>query len=235
MGTLEWRDTFSGNISFELYPDVREYPITFQTGFANLGNGSPAKLFSSYSTETVNLHFKWMKDYNIDGAALQRFGTELSVPTLKSVRDSVAVKVKNAAEANGRVFYVMYDVSGMGTNFGSAIQNDWTNTIVNSLQLTASPNYAKENGKPVVCLWGIGFAGRPDTAQEWITLINWFKTNGYYVIGGVPANWRTGTGDAQPGFLDAFKTLNMISPWAVGRFKLDVEVDNYKTNNLIPR
>lgn len=224
-----------GHLSFELYPDVREYTTTFQTGFANLGNGQPSKLFSSYTAQTVNTHFKWMKDYNIDGAAVQRFGTDITDPNSKALRDAVALNVKNAAEANGRIFYTMYDVSGMGSNFVSVIENDWTNTIVNTLQLTSSPNYATQDGKKVVCIWGIGFTGnKPGTPQEWLTLINWFKNQGYYVIGGLPTNWRTGTGDSQAGFMDVYKSLNMISPWSVGRFKYDVEVDNFKTNYLIP-
>src|SRR5207302_9078738 len=33
-----------GHQSFELWPDVREYSKTYQTGYANLGNGHPAKL-----------------------------------------------------------------------------------------------------------------------------------------------------------------------------------------------
>src|SRR5277367_3115117 len=63
-----------GHQSFELWPDVREYNKTYQTGYANLGNGQPAKLFSSFDDQTVETHFKWMAQNGIDVAAVQRFG-----------------------------------------------------------------------------------------------------------------------------------------------------------------
>ncbi len=217
-----------GNVTFELYPDVREYATLFQTGLANLGNGSPARLFSSFTDDTVRVHFRWMREHNIDGAALQRFMDDRT-----AMRNSVAAKVRSAAEANGRAFYLMYDVSGMGPDFAARIQGDWTNTIVNSLQLTASPNYARENGKFVVSLWGIGFADRPGNPQDWIDLINWFKARNVYVIGGVPWGWRTGEG-VKPNFLNVYAQLNMISPWTVGVYNTDGDVDSYRTTRLIP-
>jgi hypothetical protein len=48
--------------SFDVWPDVREYTNTYQTGYAALGNGQPAKLFSSWDKQTVDTHFKWMKE-----------------------------------------------------------------------------------------------------------------------------------------------------------------------------
>ncbi len=222
-----------GNLKFELYPDVREYTTLFQTNFANLGNGSPAKLFSSYTTQTIDLHFQWMKANNIDGAALQRFGTDVLNPSMKSFRDSVATKLRNAAETNGRTFYIMYDVSGMGSTFVTDLENDWTNTIV-PMNLTASPMYARQNGKPVVCIWGVGFSDRPGTPSDWTTLINWFKGQGVYVIGGAPADWRTSGPDLKTGFDNVWPLLNMIQPWTVGRYGTDADVDNYKNNTLIP-
>lgn len=65
----------NGDITFELYPDISEYPSSslFQTALANLGNGQTAKLFSSYSDEVIDLHFSWMQSYGIEGIALQRF------------------------------------------------------------------------------------------------------------------------------------------------------------------
>src|SRR5690349_23893059 len=45
----------ANNIGVKSWPDVREYTSTYQTGFANLNNGSPAKLFSSFNDQTVNV------------------------------------------------------------------------------------------------------------------------------------------------------------------------------------
>jgi len=225
-----------GNVKFELYPDTREYTSLFQTSLGNLGNGSPAKLFSSYTTQTVNLHFSWMATNNIDGVGLQRFGNELGDPSMKSFRDGIATKVRSAAEANGRLFYIMYDVSGMGSSFVTDIENDWLNTITGSLNLTSSASYAYQNGKPVVCLWGVGFLDRPGSATDWTNLINWFKNRGVYVIGGTPRDWRTGTGDSKSGFINVYTSLNMISPWTVGMATLtnDAGVDGWMNNYVIP-
>ena len=36
------------NVKFEIWPDTREYTKLYETGYAHLGNGQPAKLFSSW-------------------------------------------------------------------------------------------------------------------------------------------------------------------------------------------
>lgn len=240
-----------GNQNFEIYPDTREYTTLFNTGYANLLNGSPAKLFSSYSTQTVNKHFEWMQTYGIDGAAIQRFGGELSDPNRKAQRDSVTMKVKTASENYGRKFYVMYDISGMGSDFGTKLEADWTSTITGSLNLLSSSAYAKQNGKPVVCIWGMGFndGGHPGDAAECISIINWFKAQGCYVIGGVPTYWRDcdnahplasdpgATNDSKTGFQNVYKAFNMIQPWMVGRIRGITgagSADNFKTYIIGP-
>ncbi|QRO00804.1 carbohydrate-binding protein [Archangium violaceum] len=229
--------TANSNVNFELYPDLREYTKLYPTNLANLGNGQPARLFSSYDPETVNKHFEWMQTYNIDGAALQRFGADESdTPNgWKTNRDSVAVKVKNAAEAYGRKFYVMYDITGMNaSNWANAVKHDWTAQVVNTLHLTSSSAYARQNGKIVVCIWGIGFTDRPGTAAEAAELISWFKGQGAYVIGGVPTYWRTGVNDSKAGFENVYKSLDMLSPWFVGRFGGLDGADHYMTNQWQP-
>jgi hypothetical protein len=223
----------SANPGFEIYPDITEYPAAelYQTGYAALGDGRPAKLFSSYRASTMDLHFKWMQENGIDGAALQRFLNETTNATLKRARDSIAVHMMRAAEKYNRIFYIMYD--GIDNNM-TTLENDWQNTIVNALKLTASPRYAYMNGKPVVCLWGFGLSGYRDNATDALAAVNWFKSHGCYVIGGVPGGWRTGTGDSKAGYSQVYAAFDMISPWAVGSYKLDVEIDNAKTNRLIP-
>lgn len=241
-GWVHWSKNSSapsagGNVNFELYPDTREYSKLYQTDLANLGNGSPAKLFSSYDQDTVNKHFEWMKTYNIDGAALQRFGADESdTPNgWKTNRDSVAVKVKNAAETYNRKFYVMYDITGMNAgNWVNAVKHDWSTNVVNTMHLPSSSAYAKQNGKIVVCIWGIGFNDRPGTAAESAELIQWFKNQGVYVIGGVPTYWRTGNRDSKPDFMNVYKSLDMISPWSVARFGTLQGADDFKNDTLGP-
>ncbi|MFJ3421864.1 glycoside hydrolase family 71/99-like protein [Streptomyces sp. NPDC086082] len=219
-----------GNQTFELYPDISLYPSAglYQTGYANLGNGQPAKLFSSYTTAVVDQHFKWMQQYGIDGAALQRFGSDIVAvgqARLKQ-RNDIQSKARDAAQKYGRGFYIEYDISGLtDANLVTTIQNDWTNTIKGSLNLTSSTAYAHEGGKPVVELWGIGVTNRAGTAAGCLQLINWFKSQGCYVIGGVPRGWRTDS-NAKPGFASVYAALNMVSPWNVGNPNVDQQLFN---------
>lgn len=60
-----------GNSHFEVYPDMREYTQRYQTGLANLGNGQPSNLFSSWDQSTFNLHFSWMRTYGMETVSFQ--------------------------------------------------------------------------------------------------------------------------------------------------------------------
>lgn len=218
-----------GNTGIKAWPDMREYAHGYQTAYANLGNGRPATLFSSYDQQTVDTHFGWMRDNGCDTAALQRFNpTGGEGPT----RDAMAAKVRSAAEGTGRKFYIMYDVSGW-TNMQPEIKTDWTNKMKAH---TASSAYARQNGKPVVCVWGFGFndGNHPFSAAACLDVINWFKGQGCYVIGGVPREWRTGDGGSRAGYGDVYHALNMISPWMVGAIGDAAGSDSIYQNINVP-
>jgi chitodextrinase len=218
-----------GACSITCWPDMRDFTKGYRTNFANLGNGQPATLFSSYDQQTVDTHFRWMQQNGCDTAALQRFNpTGGEGPT----RDAMAQKVRQAAEATGRKFYIMYDVTNW-TNMQSEIKTDWTTKMSAH---TASSAYARQNGKPVVCIWGFGFNddGRPFAPAACLDVINWFKGQGCYVIGGVPTHWRLGTDDSRAGYLDVYHAFNMISPWMVGRISDNAGADWFYTNRVLP-
>jgi hypothetical protein len=211
------------------WPDVREYTTTYQTGYSNLGNGQPAKLYSNWDQQTVNAHFMWMQQNAIDAAALQRFNPNSSEgPT----RDGVTSRVRTAAETYGRKFYIMYDVTGW-TNMQSEIKTDWTNKMS---AYTASSAYAKQNGKPVVCIWGFGFndAQHPFSASACLDVINWFKGQNCYVIGGVPREWRQGVGGSRSGYSGVYHAFNMISPWLIGAVGNVTDADNIYNDFYVP-
>jgi len=218
----------NANNSIHCWPDMREFTKGYQTGYANLGNGQPAKLFSSWDAQVVNTHFKWMKQYGIDTAALQRFNpTGGEGPT----RNGVTTEVRTAAETYGRKFYIMYDMSGWN-NMESEMEADWTDVIKKRMHLTASPAYAREGNKPVVCIWGFGFndGNHAFDAASCVRVIDWFKSQGCYVIGGVPTHWRTQDSDSRPGFIGTYHAFNMISPWMVGRIGNAGDSDNFRKN-----
>jgi hypothetical protein len=217
------------NNAIKAWPDMGEYTKTYQTAYSNFGNGQPATLFSSYDQQTVDTHFLWMQQNGCDTAALQRFNPNSSEgPT----RDAMAAKVRSSAEKYGRKFYIMYDATGW-TNMQSEMKADWTNKMSAH---TASSAYARQNGKPVVCIWGFGFndANHPWDAATCLDVINWFKSQGCYVIGGVPREWRTGTGGSRAGYLGTYHAFNMLSPWMVGAIGTAADSDSVYQNINIP-
>lgn len=223
------------NIKFDLYPDMREYPRAYRTNLGDLYNGQPATLFSSHDQSTVDVHFRWMRENGIDGAALQRFGASADPnDNWRQNRDDVAMNVKRAAQQYGVKFYVMYDISGMNAStWVNDIQSDWCRNVQGTMQLTGSSAYARHQGKPVVCIWGLGFTDRPGEPSQCLALINWFKGQNIFVIGGVPTYWREGINDSKADFYNVYVSLDMLSPWLVGRFD-DAGADWFRANILEP-
>jgi len=225
------------NANFDFWPDTSELDADelFSTSMT-YSNGSPAKLYSAYKQKTVVRHFKWMQQNNLDGVFFQRFLSDLSGGNISALRNQVALNVKAGAETYGRVFAIMYDISGYSTNtLVSKLTNDWL-YLVNTQQVTNSPAYLHHNGKPVVAIWGFGFAGRSDSPQQGQQAINWFKAAGCTVMGGLPTHWRTLNGDAQTNsaWSNVFRSFDVISPWSVGRYGNNTEVDSFRVNQIVP-
>jgi hypothetical protein len=239
-----WKHWFSTqtpvatNLTVDFWPDVSELGSNelFSTGM-NLPDGSAAKVYSAYNQTTVVRHFKWMKDNHLDGVFLQRFGSELSSSTLLPFRNQVTVNVRVGAETYGRVFAIMYDISGMASNstLVPTLTNDWL-YLVNTLGVTNSASYVRHKGKPVVAVWGFGFTDRPGTPQDAQSLIGFFKAAGCTVMGGVPTNWRTLNSDSQTNaaWAAAYRSFDIISPWSVGRYSTTNQIDTFEANQIIP-
>jgi hypothetical protein len=239
----QWQHWFSRqnpvatNLTVDFWPDISELGSNelFSTGMT-LPDGSPAKVYSAFNQTTVVRHFKWMKDNHLDGVFLQRFGSELSSSTLFPFRNQVTVNVRVGAETYGRVFAIMYDISGMASNtLVSTLTNDWL-YLVNTLQITNSASYIRHKGKPVVTVWGFGFTDRPGTPQDAQTVIGFFKSAGCTVMGGVPTNWRTLNNDSQTNaaWATAYRSFDIISPWSVGRYSTLSQIDTFEVNQIIP-
>ncbi|MER8073284.1 discoidin domain-containing protein [Streptomyces sp. NPDC094034] len=213
------------NTAIVSWPDVRDYTSTYRTAYPALGSGQPASLFSSYDQQTVDTHFSWMQQYGMDTAALQRFNPNGGEG---ATRDAMAAKVRSAAERYGRKFYIMYDATGW-TNMQPEMKADWLEKMK---AYTASPAYARQNGKPVVGIWGFGFnePNKTWSAPVCLDVVNWFKAQGCYVMGGVPTHWRSGNEDSRAGYLDVYHAFDMLSPWMVGRIGNIAGADNFYTN-----
>jgi hypothetical protein len=206
-------------------------------------NGSNAQLFSSYSLSTTRKHFEWMSNYNVYGLYLQRFlsSVELQTSGMFRAKNNVLNNVMTSAVEYNRKYVVMYDVSGVtDATMYAKIVADWE-YLVNTYDILNKPEYVKQNGKPVVAIWGIGFKNRGLTTATSQAIIDYFKTNAApqyraYVMGGVPENWRTlsGSSETGAGWTAVYNSLDMISPWSVGRYSNNIGADSFKTNNIVP-
>ncbi len=225
------------NATFDFWPDMSELDPDelFPTGLT-LSNGSPAMVFSAYNRKTVMRHVKWMKDHHLDGVFLQRFSSSLGDSAHFAFRNQVTGNARAGAEAYGRVFAMMYDISGQNpATLVRTLTNDW-NYLVNTLRMTNSPAYVWHKGKPVVAIWGFGFTDRPGTPQDAQTVINFFKAAGCTVMGGVPTQWRTLKGDSQTNtaWAAVYRSFDIISPWSVGRYGNISEIDAFRQNQIQP-
>ncbi len=229
IGWSHWSPTrpAPGNVTVEIYPDTREYDAQdlFATDLGPLGNGQPSKLFSSFSPRVVDTQFAWMEQAGIDGVGLQRFVSELGDGRFRAFRNQIADNVRAAAEQHGRVFYLAYDISGAHEGSLEAdIEHDWADVLEGQLALSSSPRYARQDGRPVVLLWGFGVADRPGTPGQALALAQWFKARGCYVVAGVGYGWRSES-NVKPGFLPVWPAYDMVQPWAVGSAATDADVD----------
>jgi hypothetical protein len=220
----------------DLFPDVSDMDPSSLCPLPNLRiNGKQAYVFSSFPKATTETHFRWMRQYNIDGALMQRFVSV--IPTYHAEHDVVLRNAIAAAEHNGRVIAVEYDISGGKADaVYDQLTTDWL-YLTNDLKITKSPAYLNEKGKPVVSIWGFGVKGRIDDPNLMGKIIEWFKTEGHAtVMGGVPSGWATPLWDAlpDPGWSAVYKDLDIIQPWTVGRYKDDQTAAAWKETNLIP-
>jgi hypothetical protein len=209
----------SKNEHFEMVPEMGEYPLGSlrDTDFKYNGNGSVVKLYENAADGVVDLHFQWMKDYGLDGVLIQRFISECTKPgKALAQRNTILRQMDVAAEKHGRVYAMMWDISGAsGDSWDTDIKNDFKSYVKN---YTTSKQYLKENGRPVVCIFGIGLSSEHASASSSLSMIRWLQGEGLYVIGSGPYYWRTGGHDASSGFDKVHAAFDAIMPWAVGRY-----------------
>jgi hypothetical protein len=224
------------SLAVDMWPNTSELDLNEKCPTAfRLGSGEPAYLFSDQNPKTVARQFRWMREYDVDGVALQRFGSVLDGKGIERQFDNVLRNVKEAAESNHRGFFIMYD--GIEPNRLDAIKRDWKR-LTEQEHLTDSPAYIFHRGKPVVGLWGLGFTERDLSPGQAADLIDFFRRGNVpaTVLGGVPAHWRLLDGDSrsEPEWKSIYRSLDIISPWTVGRFTNQTEADRFAKKILVP-
>ena len=225
-----------GSVNVDLWPDVSEYKITYKTPFQK-ADGSPAYVFSPHDSSAVNLHFKWMKEYGVDGVFVQRFVTNLKSKKGLNANNVVLNNVVNASTTYHRAIAMMYDMSGMEDDDAQVLINDWKQ-LVDSLHLTGrgdKQNYLYHNGKPLVALWGVGFSDHRAYHLSCVEKIMDFLKNdpvygGCSILLGVPTYWRDFGVDTEndPKLHNVLRRADIIHPWFVGRYN-EVSYQKFQT------
>ena len=221
-----------GSCSIDLWPDIRDFTPEekFATPFRH-ADGSTAHVFSSLHPLTVNRHFQWMKEYQIDGAFVQRFAIHGSKEQKNHRRlkyeNQKLILCRNAANRNDRHWALMYDLSGIKNQDFERLAEDWKN-LRKRMQLGTDPKdsgYLQLNGKPLVGIWGVGFKdGREYGLEKTEWFIRLLKDNpdwgGMSILLGVPYYWRDMDRDAvtDPKLHRIISMADVISPWSVGRY-----------------
>src|ERR1043166_7432670 len=199
-------------------------------------NAQPTKAYSCYVTNTVLRHCRWMRDYGIDGAVLQRFTKDVFIDaTWAALKNTNLVNLKLGAEIYGRVFFLMYDISNddPATVIGP-LQSDWA-YVTGTWHMTNSPRYLEHRGKPLIGIWGLGFSGGlAVSSSDAQSIIDFFKSAGCTVAGGVPAYWRTLNGDSQTNsaWAAVYRSFDVLSPWTIGRYSNESGANTYRTGTL---
>jgi len=227
--------------TIDFWPDVSEYEKTYKTSFKHK-DGTTASVFSSLDKSTTNLHFKWMKEYGIDGVFMQRFFRVTREYDKDKSQNIILSNALDAAEKHGRAIAVMYDLSGLRPEGEdcSAIIEDWKNLVEKMKVTSRNNNYLFHNGKPLVTIWGLGFPDRPYNIRniKLEELIDFLKNDPEYggcsVMLGVPTYFRTLTKDCitDPYLHDLIRKADIVLPWMVGRYSSKTEgyLKLYKEN-----
>ncbi|MDR2701444.1 MAG: hypothetical protein LBB72_03325 [Spirochaetaceae bacterium] len=216
--------------TIDFWPDMTEYSKKYLSPF-KMPDGSDSYLYSPYDEESVDLHFKWMEEYGIDGVFMQRFVMEVNNPGGKNHFNKVLENALKAAKKYNRAIGVMYDLSGCNaSNANDApafIESDWLD-LQQRFKLgdpAENPTYIHHNGRPLVTIWGVGFNDnrRYTTADVRDVVVKLKNTHGVSIMLGIPYWWERLGGDTESN--PALHTLikeyaDIIMPWAVGRYDI---------------
>lgn len=217
-----WDGFHPGSTNVDLWPDVSEYETLYESPFV-FDDGTPAFLQSPYDMSTVDTHFRWMQEYGVDGVFMQRFVSEIRSRSGLHHFNKVLSNAMTAANKYGRAICVMYDLSGMRPGEEHIVLND-IGLLEKEYYLKEhekNPSYLYHNGKPLVCVWGVGFNDhRRYGLKEANVIVDGLRSMGFSVMLGVPTNWRKLEIDTEKdaGLHDVIRKCDVVMPWFVGRY-----------------
>lgn len=238
-GYIHWgRDSFRlgpGLFTVDMWPDLAEYDPAdlFAVPGLKMPDGSPARVYSAYRKSPVLLHCKWMRQYGIDGVFMSRFTVQTLSPDRRRHADQVLANVREGCNREGRVWAMMLDVSGPAVMTTQSVVNDWIH-LCDDMKIREDGCYLYHQGKPVVLLWGFGFADRFWTPRQAAQVIDFFKHGpkygGVYLIGGIDPSWRTLRGGSrrEPEWAAVYRSFDSISVWDAGRYRDDAGLERHR-------
>ena len=226
-------------VDIDQWPDMTEYVKTHETGL-KLANGETARTVTSADAETADTHFRWMREYGVDGVFLHR-----SLHDAASSDRAWSAKVLKAALSgaakNGRAVAVVWDLTGFdpAKDDCRALIADWK-YLVDAVRVTSFGEknlYLHHRGKPLVAVSGVGAkdALADVSAGHLAEFLDFLRGDPEYggcsVMLGVPYGWR-GLGDGCEG--DAalhalIREADAVFPRTVGCFSAanPSEMDRY--------
>ena len=216
----------------DFWPYMAEYARAYNTNFKYQDN-STATVYSSMDNQTVDTHFKWMKQYGIDGVFMQRFVSMIGYELPKKFIDRVLENGMAASNKYDRAIAVMYDMVGLKADNGgttpavSVILDDAAELMAKyhlNDRSAGQRYYLYHNGKPLIGLVSACQINMPYDKNDAITLINGLKALGFSVMVGLPTYWRQGGTDCTSPVTDVAALADVVMPWFVGRYDYDGSV-----------
>jgi hypothetical protein len=231
-----------GEATIDMLPDPTELTPAERcaTQWTNRA-GQTVDVYTAQNPMTVDRHFAWMQEYGIDGAALQRFATELGQPGRKVEIDQVLTNVVSSAERHERSFFVEYDLTGtQDRRCIDRVIADWS--ALEAQGIGQSRAYQRHRGHIVLGIFGLGFAGSRyvsvDLAEALIDGLRKASLayGGITMFAGVPADWRTLSekGAQSAEWAKVYRSVDVISPWTVGRYNSAETIDKFRRDHLEP-
>ncbi|QRW05819.1 xylosidase/arabinosidase [Ceratobasidium sp. AG-Ba] len=222
-----WTNEY-GQFNPELVPDPAYYA---QEALSTVPQ-TQSKVFSSRNASVVRRHMNIMAQHKIDGLFLTRRGDEIAAAYqggkgvgIMKMRSETINHIFRAAEHEGRVVSVMYDLSGMPSyQIEQWVAGDWE-FLVNQKHVLDSPAYVREHGKPVIALWGVGFKNASQDPQTILNLIRRLSeaSGGAFIILGVPITWQKQDSNWQT----VYQVADAIAPLSIGTLVDEETVNNW--------
>ena len=216
-----------GKSGIDMWPDVSEYEKTYEATAFTLPDGSHPRLFSSWDESSVNLHFKWMKEYGISGVFMQRFGAQIGSDVAKELSDKVLESAMKASNEHGRAICMMYDCVGLGDNCSVDQMLDDIRAVTEKYKFFDREQkqryYLYHNGKPLIAFVSIdeNASYKVKDAQK---LVDACQEMGFSIMVSGSTYWRNGGGDVPYDRTELhalIKDSDICTPWYVGRYDHD--------------